>query len=163
MLEFSGFVTNFRKEYEIAAICEEMIDASIPNQCLIVCAGFLSGPSLAQLPPSKAQGNITFITGGIGSDESSAIFAAAKKWPLLIEMSEIDSSGRGVWIAGVDIRVLNDKQQILLETVCDGPLMLLHAPSGQYTVEASYQGKLLKRGIVLKEGDPQKLTLFWRP
>ncbi|MEY3718406.1 MAG: hypothetical protein RL727_327, partial [Pseudomonadota bacterium] len=75
-------------------------------QCLIVCAGFLSGPSLAQLPPSKAQGNITFITGGIGSDESSAIFAAAKKWPLLIEMSEIDSSGRGVWIAGVDIRVL---------------------------------------------------------
>jgi hypothetical protein len=78
-------------------------------------------------------------------------------------MSEIDSSGRGVWIAGVDIRVLNDKQQILLETVCDGPLMLLHAPSGQYTLEASYQGRLLKRGIVLKEGDPQKLTLFWRP
>jgi len=132
-------------------------------QCLIVCAGFLSGPSLAQLPPSKAQGNITFITGGIGSDESSAIFAAAKKWPLLIEMSEIDSSGRGVWIAGVDIRVLNAKQQILLETVCDSPLMLLNAPSGQYTVEASYQGRLLKRGIVLKEGDPQKLTLFWRP
>ena len=58
-------------------------------QCLIVCAGFLSGPSLAQLPPSKAQGNITFITGGIGSDESSAIFAAAKKWPLLIELSLI--------------------------------------------------------------------------
>ncbi|MEY3718777.1 MAG: hypothetical protein RL727_698, partial [Pseudomonadota bacterium] len=39
----------------------------------------------------------------------------------------------------------------------------LHAPSGQYTVEASYQGKLLKRGIVFKEGDPQKLTFFWRP
>ena len=34
-------------------------------QCLIVCAGFLSGPSLTQLPPSKAQGNITFITGNL--------------------------------------------------------------------------------------------------
>jgi len=78
-------------------------------------------------------------------------------------MSEIDSNGRGVWIAGVDIRVLNDKQQILLETVCDGSLMLLYAALGQYTVEASHQGKLLKRGILLNEGDPQKLILFWRP
>lgn len=132
-------------------------------QCLIICTGFLSGASLAQLPTSKAQGNITFITGGIGSDESSAIFAAAKKWALLIEMSEIDRSGRGVWIAGVDIRVLDAKQQTLLETICDGPLMLLNAPSGQYMVEASYQGKLLKRSVTLKEGDSQKLTLFWRP
>ena len=132
-------------------------------QCLIVCTGFLSGASLAQLPPSKTQGDTTFITGGIGSDESSAMVAAAKKWSLLIEMSEIDGSGRGVWIAGVTIRVLNAKQQAILETVCDGPLMLLNAPSGQYTVEASYQGKLLKRSVVLKEGDSQKLSLFWRP
>ncbi len=132
-------------------------------QCLIVCTGFLSGTSLAQLPPSKTQGDATFITGGIGSDESSAMFAAAKKWSLLIETSEIDSSGRGVWIAGINIRVLNSKQQTILETVCDGPLMLLNALPGQYTIEASYQGKLLKRSVVLKEGDSQKLTLFWRP
>ncbi|BEI43379.1 MULTISPECIES: carboxypeptidase regulatory-like domain-containing protein [unclassified Polynucleobacter] len=131
-------------------------------QCLMVCAGFLSGASLAQLPPSKSQGDTTFITGGIGSDESIAMFAAAKKWSLLIEMSEIDGSGRGVWIAGINIRVLNAKQQSILETVCDGPLMLLNAPPGQYTVEASYQGKLLKRSVVIKEGDPQKLSLFWR-
>ena len=132
-------------------------------QCLIVCTGFFSGASLAQLPPSKTQGDLTFITGGIGSDESSAMFAAAKKWSLLIEMSEIDGSGRGVWIAGIDIRVLNAKQQSILGVVCDGPLMLLNAPPGQYTVEASYQGKLLKRSVVIKEGDPQKLSLFWRP
>jgi hypothetical protein len=132
-------------------------------QCLIICTGFLSSASFAQLPPSKTQGDISFITGGIGSDESSAIFAAAKKWSLLIEMSEIDGGGRGVWIAGIDIRVLNEKQQTLLETICDGPLMLLNIPPGQYTVEASYQGKLLKRNVTLKEGDSQKLTLFWRP
>jgi hypothetical protein len=132
-------------------------------QCLMVCTGLVSGASLAQLPPSKTQGDISFITGGIGTDESSAMFAAAKKWSLLIEMSEIDGSGRGAWIAGIDIRVLNAKQQSILETVCDGPLMLLNVPPGQYIVEASYQGKLLKRSVVLKEGDPQKLTLFWRP
>lgn len=131
-------------------------------QSFVICAGFLSGLSYAQLPPGKTQGPLTFITGGIGSDESGAMFAAAKQWSLLIEMSEIDGSGRGVWIAGINIRVLNAKQQTILETVCDGPLMLLNAPSGQYTVEASYQGKLLKRSVVLKEGDAQKLTLFWR-
>jgi len=131
-------------------------------QCLIIYIGFLSGESLAQLPPSKTQGDISFITGGIGSDESSAMFAAAKKWSLLIEMSEIDGSGRGVWIAGTDIRVFNAKQQTIIEILCDGPLMLLNAPPGQYTVEASYQGKVLKRSVTLKEGELQKLTLFWR-
>ena len=33
----------------------------------------------AQLPPTKTQGSVSFITGGIGSDQSNAMFAAAKK------------------------------------------------------------------------------------
>lgn len=131
-------------------------------QCVWACTALVSGFSFAELPPTKSQGPASFVTGGIGSDESNSIFAAAKKWSLLIEMSEVDGSGRGVWIAGIEVRVLDAKQQTIVETLCDGPLMLLNAPAGQYTVEASYQGKLLKRNVVLKDGGHQKLTLFWR-
>jgi hypothetical protein len=130
---------------------------------LLVWFGMASTLAYAQLPESKSQGAIAYITGGIGSDESGAMIAAAKKWSLLIEMSQIDENGRGVWIAGVDIRILDAKQNRLVETLCDGPLMLVNAPAGQYTVEASYQGKTLQRSITLKDKESQKLTLFWRP
>jgi len=128
---------------------------------LILFLGLLTN-AYAQLPPTKTQGTVSFITGGIGSDQSNAMYAAAKKWSVLIEMSQIDGSGRGVWIAGINVRILDSKQKTVLETVSDGPLMLLNAPAGQYEIEATYQGKVLKRSLTIKDKENQRVTLFWR-
>jgi len=107
---------------------------------LFIFLGLLTN-AYAQLPQTKTQGTVSFITGGIGSDQSNAMYAAAKKWSVLIEMSQIDGSGRGVWIAGINVRILDSKQKTVLETVSDGPLMLLNAPAGQYEIEATYQSQ----------------------
>jgi hypothetical protein len=128
---------------------------------LFIFFGMLSN-AYAQLPPTKTQGSISFITGGIGSDQSNAMFAAAKNWSVLIEMSQIDGSGRGAWIAGINVRILDSKQKIVLEAVSDGPLILLNAPAGQYEIEASYQGKVLKRSLTIKDKENQRVALFWR-
>mgnify|MGYP003345166281 FL=1 len=128
---------------------------------LFIFLGLLTN-AYAQLPPTKTQGTVSFITGGIGSDQSNAMYAAAKKWSVLIEMSQIDGSGRGVWIAGINVRILDSKQKTVLETVSDGPLMLLNAPAGQYEIEATYQSKVLKRSLTIKDKENQRVTLFWR-
>jgi hypothetical protein len=128
---------------------------------LFIFLGLLTN-AYAQLPQTKTQGTVSFITGGIGSDQSNAMYAAAKKWSVLIEMSQIDGSGRGVWIAGINVRILDSKQKTVLETVSDGPLMLLNAPAGQYEIEATYQGKVLKRSLTIKDKENQRVTLFWR-
>jgi hypothetical protein len=77
-------------------------------------------------------------------------------------MSQIDGSGRGAWIAGINVRILDSKQKTVLETVSDGPLILLNAPAGQYEIEASYQGKVLKRSLTIKDKENQRVALFWR-
>ena len=128
---------------------------------LFIFLGLLTN-AYAQLPPTKTQGTVSFITGGIGSDQSNAMYAAAKKWSVLIEMSQIDGSGRGVWIAGINVRILDSKQKTVLETVSDGPLMLLNTPAGQYEIEATYQSKVLKRSLTIKDKENQRVTLFWR-
>jgi hypothetical protein len=128
---------------------------------LFIFFGMLTN-AYAQLPTTKTQGSISFITGGIGSDQSNAMFAAAKNWSVLIEMSQIDGSGRGAWIAGINVRILDSKQKTVLETVSDGPLILLNAPAGQYEIEASYQGKVLKRSLTIKDKENQRVALFWR-
>jgi hypothetical protein len=128
---------------------------------LFIFFGMLTN-AYAQLPTTKTQGSISFITGGIGSDQSNAMFAAAKNWSVLIEMSQIDGSGRGAWIAGINVRILDSKQKTVLEAVSDGPLILLNAPAGQYEIEASYQGKVLKRSLTIKDKENQRVALFWR-
>jgi len=128
---------------------------------LFIFLGLLTN-AYAQLPQTKTQGTVSFITGGIGSDQSNAMYAAAKKWSVLIEMSQIDGSGRGVWIAGINVRILDSKQKTVLETVSDGPLMLLNAPAGQYEIEATYQSKVLKRSLTIKDKENQRVALFWR-
>ena len=39
------------------------------------------------LPPSMQQGSVTYVSGGIDSDESGAFKREASHWPLSIEMA----------------------------------------------------------------------------
>jgi hypothetical protein len=76
-------------------------------------------------------------------------------------MSQIES-GRGVWIFGATIKIMDPKKQIIFDAQADGPYMLINLESGDYLIEASYQGVVQKRSLSIKPGPPQKISLFWR-
>ena len=71
----------------------------------------------AQIPPTQYSQGISYITGGVGDEESSAILAEAKQWPLLLELSQLEN-GRGVWIFGSQIKILN-AQKLLPQVSID--------------------------------------------
>jgi predicted RNA-binding protein YlxR (DUF448 family) len=119
------------------------------------------GIAHAQVPPTQHANGISYITGGVGEDESSAIVAESKQWPLFLELSQLEN-GRGVWIFGAKIKILNAKQQAIFEAQADGPYMLINLDAGDYSIEASYQGVIQKRAISVKANTPQKISLFWK-
>jgi predicted RNA-binding protein YlxR (DUF448 family) len=119
------------------------------------------GIAHAQIPPTQHANGISYITGGVGEDESSAIVAESKQWPLFLELSQLEN-GRGVWIFGAKIKILNAKQQAIFEAQADGPYMLINLDAGDYSIEASYQGVIQKRAISVKANTPQKISLFWK-
>ena len=121
----------------------------------------LSSLSLAQIPETQHSQGISYITGGVGEGETVAILADAKQWPLLLEMSQIEN-GRGVWIFGATIKIMNSKKQIIFDAQADGPYMLINLESGDYVIEADYQGVIQKRVLSIKAGSPQKISLFWK-
>ena len=121
----------------------------------------LSSLSLAQIPETQHSQGISYITGGVGESETVAILADAKQWPLLLEMSQIEN-GRGVWIFGATIKIMNSKKQIIFDAQADGPYMLINLESGDYVIEADYQGVIQKRVLSIKAGSPQKISLFWK-
>ena len=119
------------------------------------------GIAHAQIPPTQHANGISYITGGVGEDESSAIVAESKQWPLFLELSQLEN-GRGVWIFGAKIKIVNAKQQAIFEAQADGPYMLINLDAGDYLIEASYQGVTQKRAISVKANTPQKISLFWK-
>ncbi|WP_251368759.1 carboxypeptidase-like regulatory domain-containing protein [Polynucleobacter sp. MWH-Braz-FAM2G] len=116
---------------------------------------------LAQVPDTQRSQGIAYISGGVGQDETTAILTEAKQWPLTLELSQIEN-GRGVWIFGATIKVIDSKKQTIFDAQADGPYMLINLEPGDYAIEASYQGVVQKRAISIKAGASQKISIFWK-
>ena len=117
--------------------------------------------ALAQIPDTKYSQGISYITGGVGQNETDAILAEAKEWPVMLELSQIQN-GRGVWIAGVSIKAMDAKKQLIFDALADGPYMLINFVPGDYVLEANYQGVIQKRALSIKANSSQKVSLFWK-
>lgn len=117
--------------------------------------------ALAQIPDTQRSEGIAYISGGVGEEETNAILSEAKQWPLLLELSQIEN-GRGVWIFGAQIKVIDGQKKAIFDAQADGPYMLINLESGDYQIQASYQGVEQRRSISVKSGTPQKIVIFWK-
>lgn len=117
--------------------------------------------SQAQIPPTQYSQKIAYITGGVGQEETIAILAEAKQWPLLLELSQL-ADGRGVWIFGANVKISNTQKQVIFDAQANGPYMLVNLDAGDYFIAASYEGAEQKRVISIKTGSPLKTSIFWK-
>lgn len=114
----------------------------------------------AQIPNTLYSEGIAYISGGVGQEESAAIVAEAKQWPLLLELSQIEN-GRGVWIFGAQIKVLNSLQKVIFNAQANGPYILINLAPGDYQIVGTYQGLEQKRAVTVKANSSQKINIFW--
>jgi hypothetical protein len=129
---------------------------------LIACLVFFSSLSLAQveIPDAKVSQGIEYISGGIGSEESDALLALGKKWPLVLEFSQ-DHPQRPLWVADVTVKIMDQKKKVIFEALSEGPIMLLKINPGKYDAEYSFEGKVLKRSLVIEDSKFQKQSVVW--
>lgn len=120
-----------------------------------------SGFALAQIPETLHSDGVSYITGGVGEGETASILSESKQWPLMLEMSQIEN-GRGVWIFGAKIKIVNSKKQTIFDAQADGPYMLINLEPGDYQIQATYQDVEQKRSVSIKGDSTQKISLFWK-
>lgn len=113
----------------------------------------LAFSAAAALPQAKTENGITYLAGGIGRDESAAMKAEAKDYPL----SMVFSGGKhNAYLADIKVTIKDGADKTVLDTVADGPIMLVKLPAGKYAVAAMKDGKTLHRAVQVKaEGDRQ--------
>lgn len=115
----------------------------------------------AQLPKVQTQGDISYVSGGIGEDESRAMKRELKSWPLYIEFSEYFDN-QDLWVAQVYLRILDLKGKTLFDTTVDGPMFLGKLPPGNYELLATYQGVTQSRKILIVDGETLHVSMNWR-
>lgn len=112
----------------------------------------------AALPQPKTQGNVTFLAGGIGQTEASAMKQAERQYPLSMTFSE---GKRGEYLAGIHVTITDRAGDTILQTVSGGPIMLVKLRSGDYRVSAQVNGKTLQHEAKVASTGDTHLSFNW--
>jgi hypothetical protein len=112
------------------------------------------------LPPVQHTGDIAYVSGGIGSDQSAAFKAATAHYPLSLVFAR-QSAGGNEYLADVPVTISDAHGQTLLSTQTHGPFMLVTLPRGHYVVSASHDGKTVKRSVDIGKTTHEHEAFVW--
>ncbi len=126
----------------------------------LVIALFTSATCLADeiAIQQDAQG-VSYVTGGIGSEEVEALESFKKQFTLYFLFSE----GKiGRLVDDVNITIIDAKKQTVFSLEHAAPRLLLSLPTGRYTVIASYQGNAQRYALNANAKKHQRVILNWK-
>jgi len=128
---------------------------------LIAAAPVLSADAFP-LPPERAQGEVSFITGGIGDDEATAFKNAAPTYPLELLFVQ-KARPTDEYLADVKVTIRDRSGKLWLDTTAEGPFLLAKLPAGKYQIEADYDGERKRQSVEIRAGKHQRAVFVWAP
>ena len=127
----------------------------------VLLAGLaLGGSAFAQLPPAQHSGNIEYVTGGIGIDESTAFKQAMSKYPLALTFAQ-RLDGKAAYVSDVSVVIRNARNDTVLNADANGPYFLVRLPAGKYRVSATYQNKTQTRSVDVQPKGSARAVFEW--
>ncbi len=132
----------------------------------LLALGLVAASAAAQefaLPPERSHGSVTYLTGGVGKEESDAIKRVQDRYPLSLLFVERGGPNTWHYLANVRVSIQDAAGKSLLETTAEGPFLLAKLPEGRYTVVAEVRGQLITRRVDLTQGKRAQLVFEWSP
>lgn len=99
---------------------------------LLASLWMLGGASAAPTSQPEVQSGVSYITGGIGTDEVREFRAAAKKYNLRMTFA----SKAGNYLSDVDVTISDAGGRPVLAVRTEGPFLFVRLPAGRYRVSA---------------------------
>jgi hypothetical protein len=133
-------------------------------QSLVVAGTLLAvpamGASMSNLPAEKTQGNVSYMSGGIGSSESAAMRKEEAKFPLTLEFVE-NATPKPEHLANVAVTIRDHTDKVVLNTVANGPYLLAKLPPGKYTVTAVSDGRVKTHAVSVASAKQAEVLMEW--
>jgi len=108
------------------------------------------------LPPAHTQGDVTYITGGVGQPESAAMKAAAGRYDLALMFANRSRE----FYADVKVDITDSRGNQVLD-ITSGPILLANLPDGTYRVRAEVGGVPRVQTVNVRGSHHQQLAYVW--
>lgn len=132
------------------------LNRTLPRLALLA-AILLSATAQAVELREQTQGDIRYMTGGVGQEEAQALRAAASRYSLAMTFT----ADTGQYLSDVKVAVRNRAGESVFETVSEGPMVLVDLPAGAYTVAATSEDRTLTKKITLGRNSHRRLVMRW--
>lgn len=117
-------------------------------------AGNIHGTGMPQI---QQQGGVSFVSGGVGQDESQALRSAASQWPLSLRFT----ARSGEYLADVHVTIDDAHGTSVLDTTSRGPYMLVKVPPGRYSVHVSHAAISKTSAVTVSASGTARATFTW--
>ncbi len=90
---------------------------------------------------------------------------AASSYPLelqFVERGDASEVSRGMYAAGIGVKIFDNAGRIVLEAKAGGPFMLASLPDGEYTINAEDDGRVVTRRVHVEHARHQTVVFEWR-
>ncbi len=123
---------------------------------LTIASAAAFAQEMATIRPVTEHG-ITYLSGGIGEDEASAMRATASKFNLHLSFAQKD----GVYLADVDVVIVSASGERVAAMRSEGPLLFLKLPPGRYLVTATSDTGKLTRWVTVPARGGADINFYW--
>jgi hypothetical protein len=127
---------------------------------MAVAAAVLAIEESGELPAIHRQGEVTYLSGGIGDQEARAMKRVAGGYPLELEFL-LKAMPRDEYLAGVKVSIKDDSDRTILDATASGPFLLAVLPEGRYTVTASNHGRTDRRAVHIERHEHRRVVFEW--
>ena len=115
---------------------------------------------LPAMPPEQTQGDITYVSGGIGGDEREALRKAAPNYNLHLLFA---GEGGGEYLSSVKVTIVDQQGVIVLDAVSNGPYFMAKISPGRYKISADLGGgRSQARAVTVPPHGTLSTSFFWR-
>jgi spermidine/putrescine-binding protein len=119
-------------------------------------AGCLGATAALAAPTAHQQNGITYLNGGVGQEEQSAMKAERADYNLRLTFA----TKTGAFRSDVQLDISDAKGASLLSVANTGPMFFAKLTPGTYRISAAAQGKTFKRTVKIGNA-PQEVMLHW--
>ena len=127
------------------------------SRAVLVFATCLASHATLAAPTPKEQNGISYVNGGVGQEEQSAMRAQRTDYNLLLTFATKQS---GAYRSDVQLDIMDAKGTTLLSAPNSGPMFYARLPAGTYRISAAAEGKVFKRSVKI-DAAPKEMTLHW--
>jgi hypothetical protein len=138
---------------------KKLATASILIAGIVFAAPAFSSTS-AHLPAEHKAGPVTYMSGGVGTDEANAMKAAEHRYNLALEFVQ-KARPRDEYLADIGVKVKDHSGKMLLNVDSNGPFLLSRMPAGKYTIAASNNDHVLTKVAEVTPKHPARLVFVW--